>query len=59
MERVVGGDPVTEGQILRFIGDCYEARSLMFLPRHVAEQVLKRPGDFIRGAKRYCEPELF
>jgi hypothetical protein len=58
MERVVGGDVVTEEQILRFIRARYGARSLVFLPPQVAAQVLKRPGDFVRAAKRYCEPEL-
>ncbi len=59
IERLVGGDLVTEEQILRFIQDRYGARSLLFLPPEVAEQVLRRPADFIRAAKRYCEPELF
>ena len=59
IERLVGGDPVTEDQILRFIGAQYGAENLLYLPPHVAAQVLKRPADFIRAAKRYCEPELF
>jgi hypothetical protein len=59
IERLVGGDVVTEEQILRFIEARYGARSLVFLPPHVAAEVLKRPGDFIRAAKRYCQPELF
>lgn len=58
LHRVVGGDRITEEQILRFIAARYGARSLVFLPAQVAEQVLKRPGDFIRAAKRWCEPEL-
>ncbi len=59
IERLVGGDPVTEEQILRFIGARYGARSLFYLPPHVAAEICKRPADFIRAAKRYCEPELF
>ena len=58
IERLVGGDRVTEERILRFIGARYGARSLLYLPPQVAAQVLKRPADFIRAAKRYCEPEL-
>ena len=54
----VGGDLLTEEQILRFIRARYGARSLVYLPPQVAEQALKRPADFIRAAKRYCEPEL-
>jgi len=59
MERKIGGDPVTEDQILRFIGARYRAKSLLYVPPHVAAEVVNRPGDFVRAAKRYCEPELF
>lgn len=58
IERLVGGDPVTEERILRFIRARYGATSLIYLPPQAAAQVLKRPADFIRAAKRYCEPEL-
>ena len=59
IERLVGGDPVTEEQMLRFIRARYGAKSLFYLPHQVATQVCKRPGDFIRAAKQYCQPELF
>ncbi len=59
IERLVGGDPVTGGQILRFIGGRYGAKKLFYLPPHVAAEVCKRPTDFIRAAKQYCQPELF
>ena len=59
IERLVGGDPVTEDTILKFIAARYGARSLLWLPAHVASEVCKRPGDFIRAARRYCQPELF
>ena len=58
VERLVGGDPVTEDQVLRFIGARYGAKNLFYLPRHVVAAILKRPSDFIRGAKRHCQPEL-
>ena len=58
LERVLGGDPVTEDQILRFIAAQYGARNLFWLPRKVAAAILRRPADFIRAAKRYCQPEL-
>jgi len=58
LQRVVGGDRITEEQILRFIAARYACRSLVFLPPLVAAEVLKRPGDFIRAAKEFCEPEL-
>jgi len=58
IERLVGGDPVVEDQVLRFIAARYGAKNLLYLPRHVAAAVLKRPGDFLAAAKQYCEPEL-
>ncbi len=58
IERLVGGDPVTEDQILRFITARYGARSLLYLPPQVAGEILKRPADFVRAAKQYCQPEL-
>jgi hypothetical protein len=58
IERLVGGDPVTEEQILRFIGARYGAANLFYLPPNVAAEVCKRPTDFIRAAKRYSQPEL-
>ena len=58
IERLVGGDPVVEDQILRFIAARYGAKNLLYLPRPVAAAILKRPGDFIRAAKQYCQPEL-
>jgi hypothetical protein len=58
LHRLLGGNPVTEDQVLRFIGARYGAENLFCLPQHVAAEVLKRPSDFVRAAKRYCEPEL-
>ena len=58
LERVLGGDPVTEDQVLRFIAARYGAKNLFYVPPHVAAAVLKRPADFIRAAKLFCEPEL-
>jgi hypothetical protein len=49
---------VTEDQILRFIAAQYGAKNLFWLPRKVAAAILKRPADFIRAAKQYCQPEL-
>ncbi len=58
IERLVGGDPVTEERILRFIGARYGAKSLFYLPPFVASEILRRPADFIRGAKVFSQPEL-
>ncbi len=58
IERLVGGDGVMEQEILRFIKARYGARSLFYLPAVVAAAVCKRPADFVRAARQYCEPEL-
>jgi hypothetical protein len=58
IERLVGGDPVVEERILEFIEARYGARSLAFLPRRVAAEVVKRPADFVRAAKLFTQPEL-
>ena len=58
IQRLVGGDARVEEMILRFIASRYRAKSLIYLPPHVAKEILKRPADFIQAAKAYCEPEL-
>lgn len=58
LHRVVGGDARVEEMILRFIAHRYGAKSLVYLPAHVAQQILKRPADFLRAAKQHSEPEL-
>lgn len=58
LQRLLGGDARVEGMILQFIAAKYGAASLLALPPAVAREILKRPADFIRAAKNYCEPEL-
>ena len=58
LHQALGGDPMTEGMILRFIGDRWGARNLFYLPPKVADEVLRRPADFIRAAKLHCQPEV-
>ena len=58
LHRLLGGDAQVEGMVLRFIADKYGARNLFYLPPHVAREILKRPADFLRAAKEYCEPEV-
>ena len=58
LHRVIGGDVMTEWAVLRFIAARYGARSLFFLPRNVAAGIKNRPGDFLRAAKQFEQPEL-
>lgn len=54
----VGGDPLTEEMILKFIADRYGARNFFHVSPKVAAEILRRPVEFIRAAKKHCEPEL-
>ena len=58
LHRLLGGDAHVEGMVLQFIADKYGARNLLYLPPHVAKEILKRPADFLRAVKEHCEPEL-
>lgn len=58
IHQAVGGDPVTEAMILRFIADQYGAKNLLHLPPKVAAALLDRPVAFLRAAKKHCQPEL-
>jgi hypothetical protein len=39
IERLVGGDPVVEEHVVRFIRAKYGARSLVYLPQKVARKL--------------------
>lgn len=54
----VGGDPVTEEMILRFIADKFRAKNFFHVSPKVAAEILRRPVEFIRAAKKHCEPTL-
>ena len=58
LHRVLAGDPVLEDLVLRFIGERYGAKSLLYLNEGVAKAILKRPEDFRRAVKRRVQPEL-
>ena len=54
----VGGDPVTEEMIVRYIAEKFGAKNLFYVSPRVAAEILRRPLDFIRAAKKHCEPQL-
>ena len=58
LDRVLGGDPVTEGLVIDYIGERWGATSLFYVPPDKAAKILKGPADFIRGLKRRKQPEL-
>ena len=58
LHRLLGGDAHVEDMVLQFIGEKYSAKNLLYLPPHVASQIIKRPADFLRAVKQHCEPEL-
>ena len=58
LDRVLGGDPVTEGLVIDYIGERWGATSLFYVPPEKAARILRGPADFIRGLKRRKQPEL-
>ena len=58
LHRLLGGDARGEEMVLKFIADKYGAKNLLYLPPHIAKEIIRRPADFIRAAKQHCEPEL-
>ena len=58
LHRLLGGDAHVEDMVLQFIADKYGAKNLLHLPPNIAKEILKRPADFLRAVKEYCEPEL-
>ena len=54
----VGGDPVTEEMIVRYIAEKFGAKNFFYVSPRVAAEILRRPLDFIRAAKKHCEPQL-
>ena len=58
LHAVLDGGPLIEEITLRFIGDRYGAINLFHLSDRVAEQIIARPADFIRAAKKHCNLEL-
>ena len=58
LERLVGGDPLVEDLVLRFIAARWGAESLLYVPLKVAERIFERPEAFLRAAKTHFEPEL-
>lgn len=58
LHQLIGGDPMTEEMILRFIGDRWQAPNLLYLPAKVAGEILRRPAAFLRAAKQHCEPAV-
>ena len=59
LERLVGGDPMVEDLVLRFIAARWGAESLLYVPLPVAAGIFERPEAFLRAAKNHFEPELF
>ena len=58
MERVIGGDPVTEDLVLRFIQQECGARSLCYVPSSWVTAIAHRPQDFLAKVRNKYAPEL-
>jgi hypothetical protein len=57
LHRLLAGDNRVEGMILDYIQAKWSAKNLFYLPPQIAEEVIARPYDFIRAAKRHSQPE--
>ncbi len=58
LDRVLGGDPVTEDLVVQYIAARWGARNLFYVPRDKAADILKNPAAFIGSLKRRSQPEL-
>ena len=58
LDRVLGGDPMTEELVVQYIEARWRAKNLVYVPREKAAKILKNPADFIRSLKRRSQPEL-
>ena len=56
--RLLEGDEMTEEKIMQFLKERYGATTVLEIPPRVASEIIRRPGDFVRAARRWCEPEL-
>ena len=51
LHKHLAGDPATEEAVLLFIRRKWGAKTLAHLPEKVANEILKRPGDFLARVK--------
>jgi hypothetical protein len=58
LHRLLGGEPFSEGIVLRFIRERWGARSLIYLPPAEAARALANPTGFLSEAKAHCEMEV-
>ena len=58
LERLLGGDPITEQIVLNYIAARWSARTLLFIPPAIAAAIIARPPAFIAAAKQFAQPEL-
>lgn len=49
--RLLGGDPETEAAIMTFIHRKYGVKNLWRIPARVADEIIRRPADFLKRAK--------
>ena len=57
LERLVGDDVEDQEAVLAFISHFYSADNLFWVPRRVYEEIVRRPGDFVRAARGFVSTE--
>jgi len=58
LERVLGGDPVTEALVLRYIGERWGAINLFLLPASSAAEIRQNPTAFLATVREHYAPRL-
>jgi hypothetical protein len=44
--------------VLDYIAFRWKAESLFYIPERFAREIMKRPDDFLKAARRHSQPEL-
>jgi len=59
LHRLLGGDVRLEKMVMDYIQFRWQAKSLLDIPAKAANEIIRRPADFLTAVKNHCEPELF
>jgi len=55
LHQLLGGVATTETQVLDFIEAHYGVRNLFYLSHRLAGEIIKRPHDFLKAAKKFAK----
>ena len=58
LHRVLGGDPVTEDLVLRYLAERWRVGNLFLLPPEVAAAIRRNPAAFLATVREHFAPRL-